>query len=121
MVLSTEGRRAAAAIADSSRFVRGESIAVLKRILADYEGPASPGSSDGTYGGSKRFLNSSVPSNAREFWDRILDIDFERIAATVSVEHLYQEALEVDSNGVDSSMMMDVDKPNDGNNVLDCY
>lgn len=57
----------------------------------------------------------------RAFLDRIDVLDFERIEATVLVEHLYQEALDVDSNGVDPSMMMDVDKPNDGNNVLDCY
>ncbi|CAG8636763.1 305_t:CDS:10, partial [Paraglomus occultum] len=88
---------------DSSRLVRKEILKVLN-ILKSYLEPIVATYNSQTNG----FIPSKRPTDSENlihkhytFYHMINNIDFSRLAATIDVEHLYQEALEC----VDSSVM----------------
>ncbi|KAF9975506.1 hypothetical protein BGZ73_000858 [Actinomortierella ambigua] len=53
------------------------------------------------------------------FYRALCALDFVRLDATASVEQLYEEVLNVER--VEDVVMEESERPNDGNNVLDCY
>jgi hypothetical protein len=94
---------------DSARLVREKSMMVLKNIQADLE-PKS------TIGGSgKRAL--ALDDHDQPFADAIESIDFDRLAATISAEHMYEETFDIDYSGVDIKTMTESLRDT---NIMDC-
>ncbi|KAF9108723.1 BRCA1-associated ATM activator 1 [Mortierella sp. GBA35] len=54
-----------------------------------------------------------------QFYAVLCSLNFEQLEATTSVEQLYEEVLNVER--VEDVVMAESEKPNDGNNILDCY
>ncbi|CAG8466437.1 7184_t:CDS:10 [Acaulospora morrowiae] len=114
-----------AAADDSSRLVRGEIIRILKRLKSFLEQMIHKRQSlsrfiDNIHDDDESQLSfSSLGQKHIEFYQKICLIDFNRLEATLDVEHLYKEALE----SVSPSMMMNSDMVKEGNekNALDCY
>ncbi|KAG0056112.1 hypothetical protein BGZ83_006373 [Gryganskiella cystojenkinii] len=135
---------------DSSRMVRLTSVETLKKIKASIEKRLGPDMTfeastkaqtspsgvkiEGGLLQRKRFAissdtnGSSSPSDQdtqpsmhphAAFYEVLCGLDFERLDASTSVEQLYEEVLNVER--VEDVVMAESEKPNDGNNVLDCY
>ncbi|KAF9961074.1 BRCA1-associated ATM activator 1 [Mortierella alpina] len=127
---------------DSSRMVRLASVEALKKIKASIEARLDASHEDiggyqsfGDHGEeelqrkrsagaeerSTAILSKHVPQQHPHaaFYAVLLNLDFERLDATTSVERLYEEVLNVER--VEDVVMAESEKPNDGNNVLDCY
>ncbi|CAG8724001.1 5436_t:CDS:2, partial [Funneliformis mosseae] len=91
---------------DPSRLVRGEVLVILKRlklyleeIVATQELNSSfslPNSIDDSQLSHKRLFDqpSSLMQKHFNFYQNICLIDYERLEATIDVEHLYEEALD---------------------------
>ncbi|CAG8736265.1 17543_t:CDS:2, partial [Funneliformis caledonium] len=91
---------------DPSRLVRGEVLVILKRlklyleeIVATQELNSSfslPNSIDDSQLSHKRLFDqpSSLMQKHFNFYQNICLIDYERLEATINVEHLYEEALD---------------------------
>jgi hypothetical protein len=96
---------------DSARLVRAKSMEVLKSILEDLdsETPNSIG------GSGKRAL--ALEGNDQAFADAIGQIDFARLAATISAEHMYEETFDIDYSGVDIKTMTESLRDT---NIMDC-
>ncbi|CAG8678290.1 864_t:CDS:10 [Acaulospora morrowiae] len=114
-----------AAADDSSRLVRGEIIRILKRLKSFleqmiHERLSLSRSIDSIHDADESQLSFSLLGQKHiEFYQKICLIDFNRLEATLDVEHLYKEALE----SVSPSMMMNSEVVKEGNekNALDCY
>jgi len=132
---------------DSSRLVRLSGVETLKKIKASLEkrrgtfryGVVVNGvsdeqdSSDGRQrkrpvgnGVDQEDSSATIPEPNTtgqdphaKFYTVLCGLDFERLDATTSVEQLYEEVLNVER--VEDVVMAESEKPNDGNNVLDCY
>ncbi|KAI8580037.1 hypothetical protein K450DRAFT_239064 [Umbelopsis ramanniana AG] len=94
---------------DSARLVREKSMEVLKGIQEDLDSEAS-----NTMGG-KRAL--ALEENDQAFADAIGEIDFARLAATISAEHMYEETFDIDYSGVDIKTMTESLRDT---NIMDC-
>ncbi|RIA87613.1 armadillo-type protein [Glomus cerebriforme] len=118
-----------AAAEDSSRLVRDEVLVILKRLKYYLEKVVSnqdhgllptPNNSDSQIS-HKRLIDESTSLKQKHynFYQNICLIDFERLEATIDVEHLYKEALE----SVSTKMMIETDMMEDGNDdyAMDCY
>ncbi|KAJ2715250.1 hypothetical protein H4R19_001308 [Coemansia spiralis] len=101
---------------DTSRYVRAaclRSLRELQRRLDDARGhPASSGAS----GGRPPKRQATGPEHA--FYERLCGVDWPALEASLSVENLYQEALDTQ---VEGELMAELRDPNQGNNMLDCY
>jgi hypothetical protein len=133
---------------DSSRLVRLASVETLKQIKASLEqrqgsfmystATNGTGSEQGAIDDDRQrkrpvgvgtnrddSLPASVDSNMTgqhphaQFYAVLCGLNFERLDATTSVEQLYEEVLNVER--VEDVVMAESEKPNDGNNILDCY
>ncbi|KAJ1734320.1 hypothetical protein LPJ61_001141 [Coemansia biformis] len=101
---------------DTSRYVRGaclHSLRELKRQLDDMRG--CPASGDGSPG---RLPKRQATGRGQAFYERLCGVDWPALEASLSVENLYQEALDTQ---VESELMAELRDPNYGNNMLDCY
>ncbi|KAJ1961245.1 hypothetical protein GGI12_003355 [Dipsacomyces acuminosporus] len=72
----------------------------------------------GTAGSSKRRAFGDTGIETSAFYQKLSKIDFRRLEASLTTEHLYQEALDTQ---VESELMKETRDPNLGNNILDCY
>ncbi|KAF9967129.1 BRCA1-associated ATM activator 1 [Mortierella alpina] len=127
---------------DSSRMVRLASVEALKKIKASIEERLD--ASEENNGGYQVFGDQGEEELQRKrsagergrstkassehvsqqhphaaFYTVLSNLDYERLDATTSVERLYEEVLNVER--VEDVVMAESEKPNDGNNVLDCY
>ncbi|PKC67932.1 hypothetical protein RhiirA1_155071 [Rhizophagus irregularis] len=125
-----------AAAEDSSRLVRSEVLAILKRlkhylerIIPYRELPTIRGLLPSPFATiiscsqipHKQLIDESTSLKQKyyNFYQNICMIDFERLEATIDVEHLYKEALE----NVTTKMMTETDMIEDENDdyAMDCY
>ncbi|CAO3569980.1 unnamed protein product [Mortierella alpina] len=125
---------------DSSRMVRLASVEALKKIKASIEERLDVSEEDsggyqviGDQGVEELQRKRSAGAKGRStisehvsqqhphaaFYAVLSNLDYERLDATTSVERLYEEVLNVER--VEDVVMAESEKPNDGNNVLDCY
>lgn len=81
--------------------------------------PMGDVASDGSTPPSAAYASSNSQHPHAKFYAVLNDLDFERLDATISVEQLYEEVLNVER--VEDVVMAESENPNDGNNVLDCY
>lgn len=98
---------------DPSRYVRKvclESLLALKE--SDYGGCGTKHVST-----KKRRQATEEPPRSR-FHQKLQNIDFARLEASLTAEHLYQEALDTQ---VERQVMAEESEVNNGNNILDCY
>ncbi|KAJ1956361.1 hypothetical protein IWQ62_005316 [Dispira parvispora] len=73
--------------------------------------------------------HAPLRSTHAHFYQRLSAMDFNRLLATTSFEHLYHEAIETDADfsaasgrSVEMAMdMLEQEPKNQGNNILDCY
>ncbi|RUS24791.1 hypothetical protein BC938DRAFT_473066, partial [Jimgerdemannia flammicorona] len=86
------------AVQDPARLVRQSILLILRRIHASLSPPLASAS-------RKRASHAPTSAQDADLLCRIQQVDFDRLEASVSVEHLYQEAMEVDREGVDEEMM----------------
>ncbi|KAG2181828.1 hypothetical protein INT44_008644 [Umbelopsis vinacea] len=94
---------------DSARLVRETAMEVLKSIQADLDSEATHSM------GGKRAL--ALEENDQAFADAIGKIDFTRLAATISAEHMYEETFDIDYSGVDIKTMTESLRDT---NIMDC-
>ena len=96
---------------DSARLVREKSMEVLKSIQEDLDSEVS----NSAGGSGKRAL--ALEENDQAFADAIGKIDFGRLAATISAEHMYEETFDIDYSGVDIQTMTESLRDT---NIMDC-
>ncbi|KAI8325725.1 hypothetical protein GQ54DRAFT_193201 [Martensiomyces pterosporus] len=106
---------------DSSRYVRRvclDSLVEMKQILgsSQAENSAAAQEKDGEESAKRAVLGGSTAEDS--FYRKLCSIDFRRLEAGLTTEHLYQEALDTQ---VESELMKETRDPNLGNNILDCY
>ncbi|KAJ2254556.1 hypothetical protein GGH98_002295 [Coemansia sp. RSA 454] len=94
---------------DSSRYVRAEclrSLRELKQNTPDVDMTNEP-EPKRVYVGERTDL-----------WEKLRNVDLAQLEASLSAEHLYQEALDTQ---VARELMREKSDANAGNNILDCY
>lgn len=96
---------------DSARLVREKAMEVLKSIQEDLDPEVSNSAGDS----GKRAL--TLEKNDQAFVDAIGKIDFMRLAATISAEHMYEETFDIDYSGVDIKTMTESLRDT---NIMDC-
>ncbi|KAJ2157006.1 hypothetical protein GGF46_004803 [Coemansia sp. RSA 552] len=101
---------------DSSRYVRSACLESLQLLKRQFESDISlVAEADADQANVKRRM---TVRDGRLFYDKLCQVDFGRLEALLTAEHLYQEALDTQ---VERELMRETHDPNAGNNVLDCY
>ncbi|CAG8816689.1 42262_t:CDS:10 [Gigaspora margarita] len=115
-----------------SRLVRGEILQILRRLKVYLEEHITS-NKESSINDNSQLNNEAVSASERwsigqlsplmqkhsDFYRKMCLIDFDRLEATIDVEHLYKEALE----SINPRMMVNADLIVEGNedNTLDCY
>ncbi|CAG8606366.1 12311_t:CDS:10 [Gigaspora rosea] len=115
-----------------SRLVRGEILQILRRLKVYLEEHITS-NKESSINDNSQLNNEAVGASERwsigqlsplmqkhsDFYRKMCLIDFDRLEATIDVEHLYKEALE----SINPRMMVNADLIVEGNedNTLDCY
>ncbi|ORX74103.1 hypothetical protein DL89DRAFT_289735 [Linderina pennispora] len=97
---------------DSSRYVRRVCLDSLTGMKGSLE---AAGVSASKKEQTKRRV---VVSSQASFYSKLCEIDFARLEAGLTTEHLYQEALDTQ---VEDELMQETGERNQGNNILECY
>ncbi|KAJ2084067.1 hypothetical protein H4R24_000276 [Coemansia sp. RSA 988] len=104
---------------DTSRYVRGvclESLTLLKQQLESKTNSVGNNVCGGHQ--EKRRQTAKQSDSSESLYRKLCEVDFGRLEASLSPEHLYQEALDTQ---VEKELMKESHDPNVGNNILDCY
>ncbi|KAJ2770062.1 hypothetical protein IWQ56_002309, partial [Coemansia nantahalensis] len=99
---------------DTSRYVRSACLHSLRELQSRLNDARRPPAS----GGDGRPPKRQATGHGHAFYERLCAIDWPALEASLSVENLYQEALDTQ---VERELMAEGRDPNQGNNMLDCY
>ncbi|KAJ2500007.1 hypothetical protein GGH96_003045 [Coemansia sp. RSA 1972] len=92
---------------DSSRYVRAECLRSLRELTQDVQ------TTDMTSEPEPKRV-----AGAKSLCEKLRNVDLAQLEASLSAEHLYQEALDTQ---VARELMRETSDANAGNNILDCY
>ncbi|PIA15791.1 hypothetical protein COEREDRAFT_81731 [Coemansia reversa NRRL 1564] len=104
---------------DTSRYVRGvclESLTLLKKRF-EVNSAKADASTHSRHQDKRRQTDKQL-DDSESLYNKLCEVDFGRLEASLSPEHLYQEALDTQ---VEKELMKESHDPNVGNNILDCY
>ncbi|KAJ1937579.1 hypothetical protein EC988_007849, partial [Linderina pennispora] len=97
---------------DSSRYVRRVCLDSLTGMKGNLEAAGVSASK------KEQTKRRAVVSSQASFYSKLCEIDFARLEAGLTTEHLYQEALDTQ---VEDELMQETGERNQGNNILECY
>ncbi|KAJ2807250.1 hypothetical protein H4R20_001363 [Coemansia guatemalensis] len=104
---------------DASRYVRGVCLESLKLLKQQLETKSTvTGTSVCNGHQDKRRETAKQSDSSESLYNKLCEVDFGRLEASLSPEHMYQEALDTQ---VEKELMRESHDPNVGNNILDCY